>query len=138
MEEAIISKLLADSGVGALVGSRVFPGSRPQASALPCIVMYRISGAPGYADDGEIGIEQARMQLDCWGQAFTSAKQVSRAVQALCPRFMASMPASTFASSNWIWNGTRARPALMRSSTCFARLSISSSSLTTKGTEHGR
>lgn len=87
MEEAMISKLLADSGIAALVGNRVFPGSRPQASALPCIVMNRISGAPVYADDGEIGIEQARMQLDCWGQTFTSAKQVSRAVRGALSAF---------------------------------------------------
>jgi hypothetical protein len=74
MEEAIIAKLLADSGVAGLTGARVFPGSRPQGSALPAAVLNRISGGPLYADDGEVGLVQARIQIDCWAATYSAAK----------------------------------------------------------------
>jgi len=50
MEEALIAKLLADAGVSALVGTRIYPGVRPQAGPLPAIVFNLISATPSYSD----------------------------------------------------------------------------------------
>jgi hypothetical protein len=82
MEEAIIAKLLATSAVASLADARVYPGSRPQGSALPAVVFNRIDGAPLYADDGEAGIAQARVQIDCWAESYSDAKGLARAVNA--------------------------------------------------------
>jgi hypothetical protein len=90
MEEEIIAKLLATSGVSLLVAARVYPVSRPQGSALPAITLGRISGAPLYADDGETGLETSRVQIDCWGATYTSAKTVARAVVASLSAFVGS------------------------------------------------
>ena len=87
MGEALIAKLLADSGVLALVATRVYPGVRPQAEPLPAIVYNMISANPSYSDDGEDGIEEARIQLDCWGVTYSSAKTVARAVKAALSAF---------------------------------------------------
>lgn len=87
MEEAVIAKLLATAGVAALVGTRIYPGSRPQASALPAVVMTVISKTPSYSDDGEDGIAEARVQLDCWGATYSSAKTLARAVTAALSAF---------------------------------------------------
>ena len=87
MEEALIAKLLADAGVSALVGTRVYPGVRPQATALPAIVFNMISANPSYSDDGEDGIAEARVQLDCWGATYTDAKKAARAVKAALSAF---------------------------------------------------
>ena len=87
MEEALIAKLLADSGVSALVGTHIHPGVRPQAGPLPAIVFNMISANPSYSDDGEDGIEEARIQLDCWGATYSSAKTVARAVKAAVSAF---------------------------------------------------
>ena len=76
MEEALIGKLLATSGLMALVGTRVYPGSCRKAAALPAIVFNMISSNPSYSDDGEDGIAEARVQLDCWGETYTDAKTV--------------------------------------------------------------
>lgn len=80
MEEAIRTRLLNTSGVTALVGTRVYCGSRPQGQTLPDVIINRISGAPIYTDDGESGLAEARIELDCWGTTYGSAKNVARAV----------------------------------------------------------
>lgn len=79
MEEAFIAHLLAASGVTDIASTRVFPFSRQQGSALPAITVQRISGAPLYADDGETGLENVRMQVDCWAMTYGSAKLLGRA-----------------------------------------------------------
>jgi hypothetical protein len=87
MEEALIAYLLADSGVAGFVGNRVFPGSLPQKRELPAIVFTRVDGAPLYADDGEVGIEDPRIQIDCYGETYKSAKLTARAVVARLSEF---------------------------------------------------
>lgn len=82
IEEGIIQRLLATSGVTSLVGTRVFPGVRPQAAALPAIVFTLVSKVPVYDDDGEAGIETCRVQIDSWATTYTQAKQLSRTVRA--------------------------------------------------------
>ena len=56
------------------------PHLRPQGEALPSVTLSRISGGPLYADDGEVGLLSARMQIDAWGETYTSAKTLARAV----------------------------------------------------------
>ena len=80
MEEAFIAYLLASGSVSALVAARVLPHSRLQGSALPAVTVQRISGGLLYADDGEIGLENPRMQVDCWATTYTAAKTLARAV----------------------------------------------------------
>ena len=87
MAEALIAKLLADPGIAALVGTRIYPGVRPQAGPLPAIVFNLISATPSYSDDGEDGIAEKRVQIDCWGVTYTDAKKTARAVTAALSAF---------------------------------------------------
>jgi hypothetical protein len=96
MEEAIIARLLADAGVAAIVTTRVFSGSRPQNAALPAAVLNRISGGPLYADDGEVGLEQGRIQVDCWAETYSGAKLLARAVTACLSAFDGTVGVTTF------------------------------------------
>lgn len=82
MEEALPKYLLASSGLTALIGQRIDWAARPQASALPALVLHMISGAPEYDDDGEVGLFTARIQFDCWGATYLAAKNVARQVKA--------------------------------------------------------
>jgi hypothetical protein len=59
IEEALIARRVTDSGVIALAGTRVFPGARVAGPEMPAVVLNRIRGGPEYADDGEVGVEQA-------------------------------------------------------------------------------
>lgn len=77
MEADLIALLLARPAVTGAAGDRITPLARKQGAALPAIVMQRIGGGPEYADDGEAGIQGARMQIDCWGETYASAKDLS-------------------------------------------------------------
>lgn len=96
MEEAIIARLLGDAGVLVLVGNRVFPVSRPQGSALPAATVMRISGAPIMDDGGESGLLDARIQIDCWGATYTSAKLLARAVLTSLSAFRGTVGSTEF------------------------------------------
>jgi hypothetical protein len=83
VEQAIITYLLAQPSVNNLVGSRIYPGTRLQASSLPAITVTRIAGGPLYADDGECDLNNPQLQIDCWGSTYTSAKLLAKAVLAV-------------------------------------------------------
>lgn len=81
MESAIIQLLLDSAPVVAMVGTRVYPVERPQGSVLPAIVCKRIDGGPEYANDGETGLENGRIQLDIYASIYTNAMAVKRVVR---------------------------------------------------------
>ena len=81
MESALIAKLLATAGVTALVSTRINWSRRPQGAALPAIVLQRISGTPDVHHAGASGLVVSRVQVDCWGVSYGSAKAVARAVE---------------------------------------------------------
>jgi hypothetical protein len=81
MEAALIAKLLAATGVTALVSTRINWSRRPQGAALPCIVLHRVSGLPDVHHAGASGLVVSRVQVDCWGASYGSAKAVARAVE---------------------------------------------------------
>lgn len=58
--------------------------------------MNRISGAPVYTDQGESGLATARVEIDCWGATYTSAKQTARAVIAALSAFVGTAGSYTF------------------------------------------
>lgn len=82
MEAALLARLLATAGVTTLVSTRVNWSRRPQGEALPAIVLHRIDGTPDVHHGGESGLVVSRVQVDCWGSTYGSAKAVARAVEA--------------------------------------------------------
>ena len=90
-EDAMKAYLKADSGVSAIVGSRVFFGSPKQGATLPYVVLARIGGG----DDGsEAPIDNAVLNLSCWGrskeEAFNTANAVRKALRTIRRRTLAS------------------------------------------------
>lgn len=98
MYEALISLLRTDPGVALLVSDRIRPGSLPQASQLPAVVVTVITGAPTYSDDGETVLRDHRVQIDCYGSTYTSTKQVMRAVDSVLSAFQGVVSGVGFAS----------------------------------------
>lgn len=82
MEEALRSYLLEIEEIVALVGTRVHWVRSPQGSASPRIVLYRISGLRDMTMQGPSGLVASRVQVDCIGASYGSAKTVARAVEA--------------------------------------------------------
>jgi len=81
MEESLTALLLADAGIAAIVATRITWLTRPQASALPAITLQVISAAPIDSDEGDSGLIQSRVQVDCWGESALDAKNAARAVK---------------------------------------------------------
>lgn len=77
LEKALAAHLA--SGVTA-VGSRVYPMVIPQNAALPCITYQRISTPRQYVMGSSDVVTNARMQIDCWGSSYSSAKTVAESV----------------------------------------------------------
>lgn len=82
MEEAFRALLLANSGLAALIAGRVYWVNRPQASALPAIVLHRVSGQPDVHMTGASGLVQSRIQADCYGSTYAASVAASRALEA--------------------------------------------------------
>ncbi|MGP3699193.1 DUF3168 domain-containing protein [Rhodobacter sp. NSM] len=83
MEEALRALLLASSGVTALAGTRVNFGSHSQGAGFPYVVLNTISDREGLTISGPDGMQQARVQIDCYAKTYMAAKQLSRAVRAV-------------------------------------------------------
>lgn len=84
MEEALIALILDDGGVTHLMGTSVWWGRAPQASTTyPRVVLRKVSGIPDYHLQGPSGLEMSRVQVDCYGATYTSAKASARAVRAV-------------------------------------------------------
>jgi hypothetical protein len=82
MEEDLVAKLLADDGLAAVAADRIYWLDRPQADALPSITLQVISPGRSYTYAGSTGLSGPRVQADCWGASYLSAKQASRALLA--------------------------------------------------------
>ena len=82
MEEALVAYMLAGTSLAALVGTRINWVQSPQGSASPRIVLYKISGLRDMCMDGPTGFVSTRIQADCIGLTYASAKATARALEA--------------------------------------------------------
>lgn len=75
MEDDLRARLKA-----ALPGTRIEWIDRPQKQSLPSITLQVISPGRDYHMKGATGLAGSRVQADCWGETYVSAKTVSRAL----------------------------------------------------------
>lgn len=84
MEEALIRFLLADPALAALVGNRIHWRRRPQSeTALPAIVLSLVGFTGQMTNEGLNGFQNDRVQVDCYGETYLSARAVANRVEAL-------------------------------------------------------
>jgi len=81
IEEALYAHLVADSGVAAQIGNRLYPLVIPQDAALPAAAYQRISGPRVLAHDGTLGLADARMQFTSHAETYSDAKALARAIR---------------------------------------------------------
>jgi hypothetical protein len=80
MEDALTDLLLGHTALTTLVGAKITPSVRQQATGLPAVVLTRISGQRDYHMAGASGLTESRFQIDCYGKTWPQAKSVARAV----------------------------------------------------------
>lgn len=95
IEYGIRTRLLAVSAVTTLVGGaaasnrQITVGKLPQKPVFPAIVIRVISGVPEYDMEGEAGLHETRLQVDCYAaqngpsgyDPYDAARQLGEAVQ---------------------------------------------------------
>ncbi len=83
IEQAILTALLADAGLIAVVGERIYPVLAPQDVVKPYIVFSKISAPRDHTHDGGSGLVNARFQFSCFATTYQVAKQVAGLIQAV-------------------------------------------------------
>lgn len=82
MEEALRALLVGYAPLYAVVGERIYWERIPQGAQRPCIVMFRISGAPRYHMAGADNLVGGRVQFDFQAPTVTGTWQLERLVSA--------------------------------------------------------
>lgn len=81
LEDALRTYTLADGGVAALVGTRMYPRMLPQNATLPALVYQRIDTRRLHDLDGPDGLPRPRMQITCWGTLPATAAGLAATVR---------------------------------------------------------
>ncbi len=80
IEAGIVALLAADSGIAALVGTRIYPVLVPETTAYPCLSYQVVSSVQQYTvDRRELG--QKRIQFDCWANTYADAENLKQALR---------------------------------------------------------
>jgi hypothetical protein len=80
IEELIYSNLSTATSVTALVVDRIYPLLMPQDPTLPAVTYQRISDNPINSLSGHGGLDNPRIQIDCWATSYSAVKTLSNAV----------------------------------------------------------
>ena len=62
--------------------ARINWGEQPQGAGAPYVTLHRIGGAEGLTMQGPDGLEQSRVQVDCYGNTQAQVEAVARAIVA--------------------------------------------------------
>jgi len=80
--ELLSAKLLADAGLTALVGEKIFPDKAPEGTQAPYVVFFEVDGVPqaSYTAKAADVPDDTRLQVDCYAALALDARLVGDAV----------------------------------------------------------
>jgi hypothetical protein len=79
-EAALEARLVDYAGLAALVATRIYPNTLPQAGTLPAVVYQRLPGQRVRAMHADTGLVRARFWLHVYAATYASAKAVATQV----------------------------------------------------------
>jgi Protein of unknown function (DUF3168) len=85
LEDGLYQFLAAQSGITALVSTRIYRSIIPQNALLPAIMFFRVIDNPTHSFTGPVGLKSALMQISCLSdlndaEALAIADEVSQAI----------------------------------------------------------
>ncbi len=80
-DRAVVSVLLADEDVAELIGTNVHPATTTQTLTRPNVVYQRIGTERVFTRDGPTNKSVAYVQVGCWADTYTAAKQLANVVR---------------------------------------------------------
>jgi hypothetical protein len=91
IEQAILTKLLATSGLTDLIGERIYYVKAPQDVGIPYVVFFKVSGAREHSHDGASGLARPRFQFSCFSETYYEAKQIAEQIQSALQAYSGTM-----------------------------------------------
>lgn len=91
IEQALMTYLLAQSGITALVSTRIHFARAPQDVANPYIIVIKIDAPREHSHDGSSQLAHPRFQLSIFASTYSQAKNIAAAVQAALQGYSGTM-----------------------------------------------
>lgn len=79
LPQGLFALLTGDSGVAALIATRMYPVELPEGEQLPAL-LYRFVGGKSSPTLTTSGMQRARVQFDCFGDTYDDASSLRAAV----------------------------------------------------------
>lgn len=96
MESSLMTLLLSSADLASLVDTRIKWNRIAAPATPPYAILRRISGRIDYKMDGASGLSESRLQVDCYGSTYSSAKSVARAFQKALSGYSGAVGATKF------------------------------------------
>ena len=96
MQSDLRTILTGDAGVAALVGSKIYWSEVPQGKKRPLVCLHLVSETNNHTMGGTVDLEDATVQVDCWGNTLTDALAVSEAVKAVLDGYSGTVSSTVF------------------------------------------
>lgn len=77
----VVNLLKAEASIASIVAARIFPLQLPDATDFPAIVVTKPAGVGEYTLEGDAGLEDARVQIDCYAVGYAAAIELKTAVR---------------------------------------------------------
>lgn len=103
--EGLVSLLLANSAVSAIVGTRIQPIPAPEdPTQYPCCTYQVASELGGYTLTGSDGVATTRIVFDCFASRYLDARNLALAIKAALSAYRGTLPDGTFVYETQIVN----------------------------------
>jgi hypothetical protein len=99
LEKGLYALITTDAGVSALIGTRAYWVLAPKGSALPQVVLARVTTEDTYDTQGATGLRDAVVQVDCYAADFYGSRAISLAVRKLLESYKGTLADGTRVSA---------------------------------------
>lgn len=96
MEQSLVAFLLASAGLTGLTGTRIHWVKAPPGVTAPYVVLTLVSSPRDMKMSGPSGLRMSRVQADCYGPTYASAKGVAQQVEARLSGYRGATGTTTF------------------------------------------
>ena len=95
IEKGLLQLVASDSGVSTLVNGKVYWILAPKGSAVPYVVLSRVTTKDSYDMVGDTGLREGLFQADCYATDYYGSRAISKAVWNLLKSYRGTLPDST-------------------------------------------
>ena len=93
--DGIISQLLANGPLAAIVSTNVYKSVLPRGYTLPACAVHRYGGQQEYQYSGTAGVREDQVQVDIYAGDPETAQQAAEAVRTVLVNYVGTLPDGT-------------------------------------------